>query len=67
MQGRLIVQAKESLPIHLGSIMGMMKALLARVDIAALQDGDIFVANDPFVAGGTLQDRLYLPLLVHQE
>ncbi|MBL8336293.1 MAG: hydantoinase B/oxoprolinase family protein [Rhodoferax sp.] len=53
MQGRLIVQAKESLPIHLGSIMGMMKALLAKVDAAALQDGDIFVANDPFVAGGT--------------
>ncbi len=52
-QGRLIVQAKESLPIHLGSIMGMMRALLDHIDTATLRDGDIFIANDPFVAGGT--------------
>lgn len=52
-QGRLIAQAKESLPIHLGSIMGMMKALLKQVPIKNIKEGDIFVANDPFEAGGT--------------
>ena len=51
--GRLIVQAKQSLPIHLGSIMGMMQSLLGQVKVESLCEGDIFIANDPFVAGGT--------------
>ena len=51
-EGRLIVQADASLPIHLASMGGLMGALLEKYgdDIAA---GDIFLANDPHVAGGT--------------
>lgn len=51
-EGRLIVQAEMSLPVHLASMGGMMKELLARYggDIAP---GDMFIANDPHVAGGT--------------
>ena len=52
-RGRLIVQAKDLLPIHLGSMMGLMKLLLERVPLKEMKQGDLFVANDPFVAGGT--------------
>lgn len=51
--GRLIVQADMSLPIHIASMTGLMKALLAKYPVAAIEEGDIFVANDPHVAGGT--------------
>lgn len=52
-QGRLIVQADQSLPIHLASMTGLMQAVLARYPLASIREGDIFVANDPHVAGGT--------------
>jgi N-methylhydantoinase B len=50
--GRLVVQAESSLPIHVASMTGLMNKLLRKFggDIA---DGDIFIANDPHVAGGT--------------
>src|SRR5437868_13775601 len=51
--GRLIVQAENSLAIHLGSMMGLMNTLLAKVPLSDVRDGDIFISNDPFVAGGT--------------
>ena len=50
--GRLIVQAAGSLPIHIASMIGLMEHLLAKYD-GNIHDGDIFVANDPHVAGGT--------------
>ena len=51
-QGRLIAQAEMSLPIHLASLLDLMRILVARYgdDIA---EGDLFIANDPHVAGGT--------------
>jgi N-methylhydantoinase B len=50
--GRLIAQAEASLPIHIASMTGLMRHLLEgfRGDI---EEGDIFIANDPHVAGGT--------------
>jgi N-methylhydantoinase B len=51
--GRLVVQAHQSLPIHLASMWGVMEALLARYPKDQIDEGDLFVANDPFVAGGT--------------
>src|SRR5262245_6828159 len=50
--GRLVVQAYASPPIHIASMSGLMRHLLEKVadDIA---EGDIFIANDPHVAGGT--------------
>ncbi len=51
--GRLIAQAHLSLPIHLASMCGLMQALLAKYPIDTIQEGDLFVANDPYVAGGT--------------
>jgi N-methylhydantoinase B len=52
-QGRLVVQAHQSLPIHLASMWGLMAALLAKYPEDQIHPGDLFVANDPFVAGGT--------------
>lgn len=51
-KGRLIVQAADSLPIHIASMIGLMEHLLAKYD-GDIREGDIFIANDPHVAGGT--------------
>ena len=52
-RGQLVVQAHQSLPIHLASMWGLMAALLAKYPEDQIEPGDLFVANDPFVAGGT--------------
>jgi len=51
-RGRLVIQSEMSLPVHLASMGGMLQALLARFG-DDLAPGDIFIANDPHVAGGT--------------
>ena len=51
-RGRLIVQAEASLPIHLASMIGLMQHLLRRYQ-GDIHPGDLFLANDPHVAGGT--------------
>ena len=51
-RGRLVVQAEQSLPIHIASMSGLMSSLLEKYG-DDLREGDIFVANDPHVAGGT--------------
>lgn len=53
LDGQLIVQAENSLPIHLASMTGLMGKLLEKYDLGDIEDGDLFVANDPHVAGGT--------------
>ncbi|MEM6462574.1 MAG: hydantoinase B/oxoprolinase family protein [Pseudomonadota bacterium] len=50
--GRLIVQAERALPIHLASMSGLMRCILdSHGD--SIAPGDIFIGNDPHVAGGT--------------
>ncbi|MBI3514224.1 MAG: hydantoinase B/oxoprolinase family protein [Proteobacteria bacterium] len=51
--GALVAQAEGSLPIHLASMLGLMQALLAKHTLEDMHEGDIFIANDPHVAGGT--------------
>ena len=51
--GRLIVQAENSLAIHLGSMMGLMNTLLAKMPLTEVREGDIFISNDPYAAGGS--------------
>src|SRR4051794_12215781 len=50
--GRLIAQASH-IPLHLGSLLGSVQAVLARHDVTRMRDGDAFVLNDPYLAGGT--------------
>lgn len=67
--GRLIVQADMSLPIHIASMTGLMKSILAKYPSSEIEEGDVFVANDPHVAGGThLPDINYAaPLFLEGE
>jgi N-methylhydantoinase B len=51
--GRLIVQAEQSLPIHTASMTGLMRTLLAKYKLEEIYEGDVFLANDPHVAGGS--------------
>ncbi|NSX89034.1 MULTISPECIES: hydantoinase B/oxoprolinase family protein [Agrobacterium] len=50
--GRLIAQASH-IPLHLGSLMGSVHAVLNRYPIEKIAAGDVFLCNDPYVAGGT--------------
>lgn len=51
-RGRLVCQASH-IPLHLGSLMGGVAAVLKRYKIEEMQNGDAFICNDPFLAGGT--------------
>ena len=51
-KGRLIVQAENALPIHLASMAGLMTYILEQYG-DTIAPGDIFIGNDPHVAGGT--------------
>lgn len=51
-RGRLIVQAENALPVHLASMAGLMTYILDQYG-DSIAPGDIFIANDPHVAGGT--------------
>jgi N-methylhydantoinase B len=51
-RGRLICQASH-VPLHLGSLMGGVTATLKRYRIEDMREGDAFICNDPFLAGGT--------------
>ena len=66
--GRLIVQAEHALPIHIASMTGLMKTLLAKYDLGDIREGDVFIANDPHEAGGShLPDvNLAMPVFVNQ-
>ena len=51
-EGRLIAQGTH-IPIHLGSLLGAMEALLDRYAVGEMAEGDAFICNDPYLAGGT--------------
>ncbi len=64
-EGRLVVQAANTLPIHIASMSGLMQCLLEKYG-DAIEPGDMFIANDPHTAGGShLPDINYaMPLFV---
>ena len=51
-QGRLVVQSALSLPIHISSMSGLMQYVLKKFG-NNIEEGDIFIANDPHTAGGS--------------
>lgn len=51
-KGRLVAQGTH-IPVHLGSLMGAVDALLQRYTLDNIKPGDAFICNDPYVAGGT--------------
>lgn len=51
-QGRILAQA-EHIPIHLGSLLGIVEAILKKYCLSELRPGDMFIGNDPYTGGGT--------------
>ena len=51
-RGRLIAQA-EHIPMHLGSLSGIVAEVLRRYPLDSLRPGDVFITNDPFTGGGS--------------
>ena len=51
-RGEVIAQA-EHIPMHLGSLLGVVREVLARYPVDTLAPGDIFISNDPYTGGGT--------------
>jgi N-methylhydantoinase B len=66
--GRLVVQAELTLPIHIASMGGLMKCVIEKFG-DNINEGDIFIANDPHTAGGThLPDINYsMPIFIDGE
>ncbi len=50
--GQTLAQA-EHIPIHLGSLLGIVEAIGRRYSRAEIRPGDVFVGNDPYSGGGT--------------
>lgn len=50
--GRLVAQASH-IPLHLGSLVGSVQAVLAHTPVERMRDGDCFICNDPYLANGT--------------
>ncbi len=51
-RGRLISQASH-IPMHLGALEGGVETILAKYSLDDIRDGDVFMCNDAYLAGGT--------------
>lgn len=51
-KGRLIAQGTH-IPVHLGSLLGAVEAVLARYPLEEILEGDAYICNDPYAAAGT--------------
>ena len=52
LNGQTLAQA-EHIPVHLGSMLGIVQAVLKRHPLEDIKPGDAFIANDPYSGGGT--------------
>jgi N-methylhydantoinase B len=48
-----VVALPQRVPIHLGSMVGVVDAILQRYERAEIRPGDMFMANDPYHGGGS--------------
>src|SRR5699024_62655 len=51
-KGRMIAQA-EHVPMHLGSMLGVVTEILKKYPVTSIKPGDMFVTNDPYTGGGS--------------
>lgn len=52
-EGRMTAQSEQASPIHLGSLIGVVQAVLDRFELTDIADGDVFISNDPYSGGGS--------------
>lgn len=50
--GNTIGQA-EHIPVHLGSMLGIVSNVRKKYELSDIKPGDMFIANDPYQGGGT--------------
>jgi N-methylhydantoinase B len=50
--GQTLCQAAH-IPLHFGSLYGVVESIVSRHPIGTIQSGDIFIGNDAYVGGGT--------------
>ena len=48
-----VIALAQRVPIHLGSMVGAVDAILKRFPESQIRPGDMFIANDPYNGGGT--------------
>ncbi len=66
-QGRTLAQA-EHIPIHLGSLLGIVEEIARRYPPSQIHPGDMFVGNDAYSGGGThLPDIVLAAPIFHEE
>jgi N-methylhydantoinase B len=53
-RGRCVAQASH-MPMHLGSLLGSVEAVLKRYAVDEMREGDAFISNDVYLANGTHQ------------
>ena len=51
--GDMSAQAEQASPVHLGSLIGVVRAVLDRFAIEDIHPGDSFLSNDPYSGGGS--------------
>ena len=66
LQGRMLAQAVTGTPGHINTMAEAVKTLLGRFDVSAMQPGDIYMTNDPWIASGHLNDFLLLMPAYHE-
>ncbi|QRI62542.1 hydantoinase B/oxoprolinase family protein [Shinella sp. PSBB067] len=65
-KGRVLAQTDHT-PLHLGSTLGAVTRVLEEYDLADIREGDAFMCNDPYLAGGThLPDITIVSPVFHQ-
>ncbi len=65
-QGRTLAQA-EHIPIHLGSLLGIVQEITRRYSLSQVLPGDVFIGNDAYSGGGThLPDIVLATPIFHE-
>ena len=65
-RGRIVAQAP-FIPMHLGSMIGLIGEVLKRFPTETLRPDDVFIANDPYNGGGAhLPDITVVAPVFHQ-
>ncbi|MCK5611494.1 hydantoinase B/oxoprolinase family protein [Candidatus Pacearchaeota archaeon] len=66
-QGQTIAQAT-AIPIHLGTLMESVPGILKFFPASEMQEGDVYIANDPYTGGTHLPDiTMVVPIIYQKE
>ena len=67
LRGRMLAQAVTGTPGHINTMAEAVKTLLTLFPVEAMEPGDIYVTNDPWIASGHLNDFLLLMPVFHED